>query len=570
GASDCCLFHFSGHGARSAAPEAFWGLEPDHKLESIVCWDSRQSGGHDLMDKELSYLVWQASQGKDMPFITVMDCCHSGDMRTAEEVQHDRKLEVVNVRTLRDFGGALPAEQFLGVEHYHKSNTGQLIPPLGRRVHLGAARNTEYAKEVLVGGQSRGIFTYCLIEALEKTGPLISYADLLNRVNLRIRNSVKEQSSQLGASKAEDRNRGFLFSRIDTDKPSYLVAWNKDLNNWILNAGAVHGISAGDAESFTMLELTEDKRNVTVESVQPNLSVINGMDGYDKKRTYVAIIKRRAVPKFKLAFSKDSDTVGMEILKRVVQAQSSDVIGIQDQYDDRDFIIHAKDGAYFLSGLNDDRPIFQRVLNYTQETANIFLKDLEHVAKWQQVLNLYNPDTGIRDGEVKIELKRLSAARKVEEMDDDAPMEVVDWQSEPAVFSYINNGGSLYKPALQLRICNTGFRPLWFSVLYLGSDFSVMNRLLPKQVLAPGEETWALDNASGFPYRTIPLQIDDERMASVNEFIKIIVSTEELDTDMHNQKGLVADRGDKRAVVLRQSPKEKDWMTKTIGIQIKR
>ncbi|HRI60577.1 MAG TPA: caspase family protein [Saprospiraceae bacterium] len=569
-ASDCCLFHFSGHGARSAAPEAFWGLEPDHQLESMVCWDSRRPGGHDLMDKELSYLIWQASQGKDLPFITIMDCCHSGDMRNATEYKHDLKLDVLGVRALRDAGSALPAEQFLGIEHYKKTNNGQLTPPLGRRVHLAAARNVEYAKELIAGGEPRGIFTYCLIEALEATGPLVTYADLLNRVNLRLNNVVKEQSAQLGATFTEDRNLGFLFSQSDAEHPAYLVSWDKAMDSWTVNAGALHGIPEGDAGSRTILELKDNKHLVQVENVLPNRSKVSGMEGYDAKRSYVATIKRRAIPKLTLAFSRGSDPKGVTLLSDLIRKQSCDLFQLRDQMAGNGYLIHAGNDEYFLTRTHDDSSLFEPENGFNEASASAFLKKLEKVANWQQVLELQNQDTGIRDSEIYIQLFRLTEARREEAMDNDVPVEPVDWEAGPAIFSYFQKDGEFLKPALQLKLRNTGHRTLWVSLLYLGNDFSMTNALLPKQGLGPGEEVWASDVVDGYAYRTIPLQIEADKLAAIDEYLKVFICTEELNTDMYLQKGLAADTDAHRTIGFRQQPKEKDWATKTVGVRVER
>lgn len=563
-AADCCLFYFSGHGSRSAAPEAFWGLEPDHSLESIVCWDSREPGGHDLMDKELSYLIWHAGQGKDLPFITVMDCCHSGRMRILEGE------EILGVRTLRDMGGALPAEQFWGIEHYKKTKHGQLSPPLGRRVHLAAARDTELAKEVNAGGQPRGIFTYCLIETLNNTGPLISYADLLNRVNLRIRQNVRDQSAQLDATFTDDRNLGFLFSHVDAERPAYLVAWDRVQGTWMLNAGALHGITAGDADSRTVLELADEGHHIQVENVLPDRSTVSGMDNYDAKRAYVAVIHRRATPKLALAFASDSDAGGADVLTEIIRKQASDLFRLQEHAAGSGYLIHASDSAYFLSRTHDAAPLFQRVSGYNETAAVSFLRKLKTVANWQQVLELHNPDTGIRDSEIDIQLFRMTEARKEDEMDNDVPVEPVDWKSGPAMFSYFQKDGGFLKPAFQLQLRNTGQRTLWVSLLYLGSDFSITNALIPKQALAPGEEIWASDIVDGYPYRTIPLQIDNNNLTSIEEYLKVLICTEELNTDIYNQKGLTADHDSRRSIGFRQPPQENDWATKTVAVQVQR
>ncbi|MEZ4941898.1 MAG: caspase family protein [Saprospiraceae bacterium] len=570
---DFCMFHFSGHGARSAAPKAFWDYEPDRMLESLVCWDSRQPGGYDLMDKELSYLVWQAAQKTELPFLTILDCCHSGDMRSVEEVQQDLKLEVVGVRSLRAGAEAVPEAQFLGIEHYKKTNKGQLSPPQGRRVHLGACRDVELAKEVNAAGRHCGIFTYCLVEALRSMGPLISYADLLQHVNMRIKSNVKEQSAQLRAAFTEDRNLGVFFSRLDAGRPSYLLSWSKDLNNWALNAGALQGIHEGDANRRTELELVDDNRIVTVVSVLPNCSIVSGMEGYDKKRSYVVIIKRRVIPKLKLFISPDSEPEGIRVLRELVGKDASDLFHILETEAGCTFMVRAQGGAYFLTQLHNDFPLFQKVAGYNSDSAKFFLQNLETVANWQQTLELYNPDTDIQPSEITVELYRLTEARDTDEMDDDAPMELVYQQSTPMRYTYFKEkNGEPMLPAFQLRVRNTGKRPLWVGLLYLGADFSITDKLLDNLALEPGNAVWATEISNSHQYRTIPLHIHDDQRSSVDEYLKMLISTEELSTGIYNQDGLEADRreGPTRLIKERKAPKERDWAARTICVRIER
>lgn len=570
---DCCLFHFSGHGARSDAPEAFRHSEPDGKLDSLVCHDSRLPGGHDLMDKELSYLIWRASQNTERPFVSIIDSCHSGDMRNAGEIAHDLALEVVGVRGLRQVGQALLPEQFEGIEHFSRSAAGELRPPLGRRVHLAAARDVEYAKEVVAGGEPRGIFTWCLLEVLNNAGPLLPYADLLQRVHLRIRNNVRDQSAQLRATFPEDRNRGFLFSPTQSERPSYLVGWDKDLARWTLNAGALHGIPEGDAGSRTLFELADDQRLIRVEKVLPTRSEVGGMDGCDPKRAYVATLKRRAVPKLQLAFAAGSAPEGTTLLRQMMESERPDLFTCCDTAEQADFLLHATGGDYFLSTRHDDRPLFQREKGHTEASARAFLRKLDHVAAWQQALRLHNPQSGIGAAEIDIHLYRLTESRAMEGMDNDVPVEAADWQSGACVFDYFPDGNL---PAFQLKIRNKGVRPLWVGLLYLDAQFGIMNTLLPKAALGPGEETWAEDVVDDYAYRTIPLRIENADHDVAEEYLKVLISTEEIDTDLYNQPPLDADSGPEdttRGPILRhqrKQPEAKDWTAKTICVRIER
>src|SRR5262245_24415669 len=57
GKDDVALFAYAGHGSQEAAPEQFWPIEPDRLNETLVLYDSRQPGIHDLADKELAILI---------------------------------------------------------------------------------------------------------------------------------------------------------------------------------------------------------------------------------------------------------------------------------------------------------------------------------------------------------------------------------------------------------------------------------------------------------------------------------------------------------------------------------
>ena len=54
---DVAVFCYSGHGSQEQAPQEFWTIEPDHLDETLVCFDSRNSGNWDLADKELAKLI---------------------------------------------------------------------------------------------------------------------------------------------------------------------------------------------------------------------------------------------------------------------------------------------------------------------------------------------------------------------------------------------------------------------------------------------------------------------------------------------------------------------------------
>lgn len=567
-AGDQCLFFYGGHGSRSKAPEAFWHLESDHQLDSLVCWDSRSEGGRDLMDKELSWLIWQAVKDKDIPFVSITDCCHSGILRDPEK-------KLVRKRDIKKVGSESTLEQYLGYTDYHKSARGELSPPRGRRIHLGAARDVETAKEASIGGIPRGAFTYCLVETLYESGSFLSYESLLGQVNLRVRRMVSEQSPQLESTEPEDKKLGFLSLIEASERAPYAIIRDKnDPHTWWLNAGAIHGISVGEPGNRTLLTLLEDQHVVEVTAVEPALSKVKGMDNYDPLRTYAAVMSRRAIPPYTLGIAPGSDPVGIAVVEAQLQKTKANLFNLTRDKPG-DFLLHAEDGALFLSRPHEYAPLFKRVPGYDEAAAIYFLQKLESVAAWRQVLDLHNPDTRIRDEEITLDLQRVTEAGNDH---NDAPSEQVDWRVRPVQFPYLPKDGQWHQPGFKLKIKNTGYRTLWVSLLFLGDDFGISNVLLPKQALKPGEEASATDVVNGYPYFVIPLRLAQQHLPNgihaIEECLKVMISTEEFNTDLFNQKGLPPDEGQPlqpmRDVGRIKEVETKDWRTLEIWVRIEK
>jgi hypothetical protein len=212
------------------------------------------------------------------------------------------------------------------------------------------------------------------------------------------------------------------------------------------------------------------------------------------------------------------------------------------------------------------------VEGFGAEACTEFLKRTGMVARWVQMLELANPQSTIRDNELDIEVFRLAEPGKLTDTD---PVVKEKWQ-EPVSFRYFYENGTWTQPALQFRIKNTGTRRLWVSVLYLTSNFGVFNQLLPKQELGPGEEAWLLDIAFGVPHRSILLQMEDAYhnwgINQISDYLKVLVCTEEFDTDAFNQEGLPLDdrSGGTRGFALWEDLSQTDWLTREVELRVVR
>ena len=361
---DICLFYFSGHGSQSPAPKEFWHITPNRMHESLVCHDSRVKGGKDLMDKELSYLFWEATKDKDLHFLSVFDCCHSG-----------RITRDINVTARMAEAAPTPArvEDYYGYEHYSKSEENGVLnvaPPQGNIIQLGAAKSYETAKELRIGSTTRGIFTYSLIETLEQSGEQLTYADLMHTLKMKIGNKVRKQTPELLARPNEKRMR-FLSVATKAAQPYYLI--NFDKGEWKLNAGQVQGIPKQGGS----LQLTTGEE-ITIANVGPNYSIVSGMGSKDQNRSYIAYVKEIKFQLLKVAFAPDSDNEG-EAFVNQAHADYPNLIEIVEDLSDAQYWMHTDNNSFYLTLPNEERPVFRRIEDYSQNGADAFISDIATV-----------------------------------------------------------------------------------------------------------------------------------------------------------------------------------------------
>lgn len=567
---DLCLFFFAGHGARSLAPEAFWHLDPDRKNEALVCYDSRQPGGRDLMDKEISYLIWKATRDKEIHFLVVTDCCHSGSITRLMEESRIRQVEGSKLAPL--------ITDYLGFESYTKVGENRYSPPRGRYVHLSACRKNQTAKEVRINdevrdikGEVRGIFSYALLETLQNSQSFISYAELIGRTDIRVSTKFGNQRPQIEATRPLDKNLFFLSGFVSPNKGEYLLSYDQALG-WVIHAGAIHGFEGGSPANPTILRLINKEHYIFVTEVLPNRSKISGMENFETKSVYKARIAKRGGKRYLLAFNPDCEANGKTILKAIIAQEASDIIEMTLDTSKALYILHAQANSFFITNPYSRRLLFKKIEGYTEKNTRIFLQNIKKTFRWIQVIELSNPATKIQDDEIQIEFSRITDLRNEA---GDATAERVDWRTPPEL-SYLFDEQRWRNPAFQLKVKNTGLRRLWVSLLYLGDDYSITNLLIPKEELKPGREIWALNVFNGRANRSILVQLSKSYhswgITSVWEHLRLMICTEEFDTGLFNQEGLEFERLESATRADRSPMPESraDWSVKKIAFIIHR
>ncbi len=551
---DVCVLYYSGHGSQMAAAPEFWD-EEDGKSETLVCYDSRMPNGRDMIDKELATLIWLATKDRDGHFLAVMDCCHSGSNTRDPKNVKERKTREDSPFKPRD------TSAFFGKEYWKKSQ-----PPSSRHVHLAAAKSDETAKELIIDGKQRGAFTSNLIKALKETGAMVSYQELMSRVSQRVINLVEKQTPQCAAYKVTS-DLGLTFMGASTKKGEFLVSFDKS-EGWIINVGAVQGLPASGA-TF----LLEKGREIRTTSVLTNYSKVDGMNLDAKDKQFKATLKNvdeitLNLPRLKVSFSKDSEKEGVTALNAAFSKSPTSLVQLVDNPNDTDYLIRAIDATYRLTKREDvtaDFPIFRRVEGYNVMSANAFLQNMQTVATWQAKLLLDNPLTKIQDSEFELIV--------LDGNDKSFPTTKKIGNNKTQTLTHYE----LCQPAedkeviVQFAIKNTGNRPYWVSGVFFSSDFGITNEILPKKQIAPGQTAWIeFEND-----KHIPMMVQSAYLSwgirEIQEYLKFFISTDPIDTSIHNQDALELDvkESSKRAMQRATSSiPANDWRTILVPLKV--
>lgn len=291
-AGDTVYFHFSGHGSRENAPEEFHSFFPEKKNETLVCYDSRDTEGLDLADKELAVLIAEVAQEGKVHVVVTLDSCHSGSgtRNTPELLAGARQTEAE--------GNARSLDTYLD-GYYQKmlQDEGRLALPVAAHIVLSACLPTQLAYETI---HNRGLFTSTLLEVLERTQGKLTYESLFGQVRARIRRKGKQEPvfNFYGSARACDH---FLTQEPDENLRVHNVYYDQKAKAWKTDNGAIQGIPTESAENirFQIFEpeattFTADQMLVELEAseVRQNETILvaDEANQLNEEQTYVGVV----------------------------------------------------------------------------------------------------------------------------------------------------------------------------------------------------------------------------------------------------------------------------------------
>ena len=261
GKGDIAYFHFSGHG--QPIPDDGRD-EPDGYDESLVPSDyvSKIDSSRNIRDDELGRLIAELKGRSPASLLISLDACYTGTATRGETDGRGDDWRGKPVATSRIKGEETSASGLEAVRDY---------------VVLTAAAPRQSAKQIrLRDGRPMGLFTWSLIEALEKAGPRTSYRDLHEAVTNRVTSLNQLQNPQ-----AEGQIDTLLLNGTALKQEPYFgLRVERDGRVW-LKGGKLQGVTKGSrfallpasARSTNDSAILAEAEVVEVETVRARLSL---------------------------------------------------------------------------------------------------------------------------------------------------------------------------------------------------------------------------------------------------------------------------------------------------------
>jgi pimeloyl-ACP methyl ester carboxylesterase len=545
---DVVLFYYSGHGSQAPSPPEFWHLEPDHLDETLVCWDSRLPGKFDLADKELAQLIKEvADKG---PHVTViLDCCHSGSGTRAsgdEEVRIRRVPTDDRVRPLETFLLTLEQAETLAPTGRGDQPSGWYSLPQGRHVVLAACSAEEEAKELPLGGESRGAFSYYLLDTLQSTNANPTYRDVFKRVNALVRARVALQSPQMEATNIADLEQPFLGGTIVPGPPYCTVSYDTQ-RRWVIDGGAVHGIPPSTGTESTLLALfpfgtpTDELHDLSravgearVQHVFPAQSAVTLTltDGStpSPETTYKAVITALPLPPIVVTLSGEEKGLALvrQALSETGMGDNTSLIVCEGPSNQAEFLLSAEDDRYRIRRKGDGYALVVDTPGFNGGSAQLVVQRLEHMARWKKILELTNPMSRYTAQAIRVDILRPDKENQWHLVNNVTAVRL----------EYEFEHGKWTQPQFKVKLTNTSRHRLFCMLLDLPETYGVFPELLPGGGiwLKPGEEAWA---NNGEPmYASVLDELWQQGVVEFKDTLKLIVSTDESDATLLRQGDL--------------------------------
>lgn len=555
GENDVVYFHYSGHGSTEVSAPVFTPYFPNNRDETIVCYDSRLDGGYDLADKELAALLWTVAEHN--PHVVVsLDCCHSG---SGTRDTYYTGLAATRQTPARSANKPRPLETYLdGFYGGGEEITRGEIPPV-KHILLAACGPGQQAWETT---GNKGLFTFALLETLEKSGGHISYADLFVRCRATMFKRNARQKPQFETYGRFHPYTRFLDGQSMAQKEQrYHVCFQK--GDWIMTGGALHGLPT-EAEKPVKLalypETYPDKGRdkiagyALVSTIEAQTStLIPDFQCHTGERFHAEVVSLPVPP---VPVRLEGDHEGKARVREYHARHHSQWSNFTFTETDctetggAKYVLDAMGNGFYLRGV-ESKELIQGATGSPEPCLNYIFSILEHVLRWERGLELQNHRTGFNMKKVDFKLVRFTGNNGTFIHTGDGATFVIDDYRHiiPAFF----------------RAQNRLDQELHAVLLHFSRTFKIS--VLANETLPPGKGPVTLAGENRGLGFGLPRGVDQ----AIDTF-KLMVSTSRVDDFLLPQDEIMLGKtleftGDRflprRVISVKH---EKDWFTRTIVV----
>lgn len=538
---DIVWFHFSGHGTESSTASEFVN-RANGRDQCLLCHDYTMAADRSITglvaDKELAQLL-NSIGGDQKPHIVVtLDACNSGSgtrLGTDSEFapRGEDLIEGHRPRALADYFG------YDAGDDYH-------APP--SHVVLTACTNLELAGDSINGG----VFTQSLIQTLEENDGHLNYAKLseLTRFNVkRTRQFQTPQFEVIGDAKAYSL---FLNGGPDGRPDEYEVDF--ELGKWIVKAGALHHLPINPDHPVTVDIFSSSNddgdhtplKSTTIEQVGPHFSTLALAESElsSADAPFYGIINHIPAPPVHVRLNIEDEEERQTVVDawadtannpQAAKAQAENVRLLLPTAEEIPFemelsIVATDEGErYELHDLQRDKK-----MKYRKTELDFVIQDATKITAWYRTRDLVNDESAFKDKvSMSISCKGPGPLLIFDTSDDKV---IIQADGNNHLPGELNERYFKIQPTISVQNVN---KNLFFYLLYLYEDYSIESYV--------GHEEESFQGTSGqLEYNSNDIGLS-EGEDEYTYYLKLIITSKELDIHQLLQEGVDGDRGKARA-----------------------
>jgi pimeloyl-ACP methyl ester carboxylesterase len=552
---DVCLLYYSGHGSYQEAPDELRFDKDLPQVETIVCLDEAPNTMAEIIDKELSYLIYKTTKGKtsteghkNLHFLSIMDCCYSGD-NTRSVVSNQKRYtptgKITSIKNYLDFDKA--------TDFYQLSADGKTLKTANApHQALAATQDNELANERTIDGIRRGVFTYFLLKTLRNNAIFNTYQEIMSRIRIDLEQLFGDQNPTISKYQQKtDIESQTLFLGVGI-KPSafkYPVFYKEIEQKWFIKAGAIDGIlPTTEQTGVTLVKLLESNLLLKVTNVLPTESELllapsvmeqqKAIFFYDDKprTTLMAEFVKMATSKIKVFINETLD----ESVKNNLATKS--FIDLVEDKVEAQFIVEKRDENYLTMPIDKKTPLFRRTSNLSELAVN-----LNKVGKWYSLMQLNNTPSVLNTDDVSITVEIIEGKNIEERNLQNNDLKAIRLLKNPTEIAvqYQGNEMNFIQPAIRVHI-RSEKKDCYIGALYLTSLYGSECLLPAINTQAGGNGLWLKKKYDEGPIsETIVLAFDKTYhkwgVSEIQDYLKVFVSNRPFNLDKHEQTELQLD-----------------------------